>query len=61
MLRDLAHAEGRAVVIVTHDTRAMEFADRIIKIQDGRVADADAGDAADAFRGMSSHERRELV
>lgn len=37
MLRDLAHQRGRAVVIVTHDNRVMEFADRIVHIEDGRV------------------------
>jgi putative ABC transport system ATP-binding protein len=46
-LRALAHGEGRAVVIVTHDARAVEFADRIVRIQDGRIALADGdGDAA---------------
>jgi putative ABC transport system ATP-binding protein len=37
MLTDLAHNRGRAVVIVTHDNRIGEFADRTIKIEDGRV------------------------
>ena len=38
MLRVLAHQQQRAVVIVTHDPRALEFADRIVKIEDGRIA-----------------------
>jgi putative ABC transport system ATP-binding protein len=37
MLRELAHRQGRSVVIVTHDPRALEFADRIVKIEDGRI------------------------
>ena len=37
MLTRLAHERGRAVVIVTHDTRALEYADRIIHIEDGRI------------------------
>jgi putative ABC transport system ATP-binding protein len=37
MLADLAHNRGRAVVIVTHDNRISEFADRTIRIEDGRV------------------------
>ena len=37
MLRVLAHERGRAVVIVTHDPRVMEFADRTICIEDGRI------------------------
>jgi putative ABC transport system ATP-binding protein len=38
MLHHLAHEKGRAVVIVTHDSRVLEFADRIVKIEDGRVS-----------------------
>jgi len=39
-LRELAHKRGRAVVIVTHDSRVLDFADRIVKIEDGRIAQA---------------------
>jgi putative ABC transport system ATP-binding protein len=38
MLRDLAHDRGRAVVIVTHDNRVLEFADRVVHMQDGKIA-----------------------
>ncbi|HEX5432780.1 MAG TPA: ABC transporter ATP-binding protein [Candidatus Angelobacter sp.] len=38
MLADLAHKRDRAVVIVTHDPRVLEFADRTIRIEDGLVA-----------------------
>lgn len=37
MLRDLAHGQGRAVIIVTHDNRMIGLADRIIQIEDGRI------------------------
>jgi putative ABC transport system ATP-binding protein len=37
MLRHLAHQDGRAVTIVTHDNRTLEFADRIVHIEDGRT------------------------
>ena len=37
LLRDLAHQRGRAVVLVTHDGRILEFADRIVRIEDGRI------------------------
>jgi len=37
MLRNLAHSHERAVVIVTHDNRTLEFADRMVRIEDGRV------------------------
>jgi putative ABC transport system ATP-binding protein len=41
MMSELAHRRGRAVVIVTHDSRLLSFADRIVKIEDGMVARVD--------------------
>jgi putative ABC transport system ATP-binding protein len=38
MMSELAHKRERAVVIVTHDSRVLDFADRIVKIEDGTVA-----------------------
>ena len=38
MMRDLAHQQDRAVVIVTHDSRVLEFADRTVRIEDGAIA-----------------------
>src|SRR6266849_1533767 len=38
MMSDLARRRGRAVVIVTHDSRVLDFADRIVKIEDGAIA-----------------------
>jgi len=37
LLRDLARKRGRCVVVVTHDNRIFEFADRIVRIEDGRI------------------------
>lgn len=37
LLRELAHKRKSAVVIVTHDIRTLEFADRVVRIEDGRV------------------------
>jgi putative ABC transport system ATP-binding protein len=37
-MTELAHQRGRAVVIVTHDSRVLDFADRIVKIEDGAIA-----------------------
>jgi putative ABC transport system ATP-binding protein len=37
MLRRQAREEGRAVVVVTHDPRLEQLADRIIRIEDGRI------------------------
>jgi putative ABC transport system ATP-binding protein len=39
MMAQLAHNENRAVVIVTHDGRLAEFADRIVWMEDGVLAD----------------------
>jgi len=38
MMGRLAHERGRAVVIVTHDSRVTPFADRIVRIEDGAIA-----------------------
>jgi putative ABC transport system ATP-binding protein len=37
MLRDLAKRRNRAVTIVSHDNRILEYADRVVCIEDGRV------------------------
>ena len=38
MMSELAHKRGRAVVIVTHDSRVVSFGDRIVRIEDGAIA-----------------------
>ncbi|HET8772791.1 MAG TPA: ABC transporter ATP-binding protein [Thermoanaerobaculia bacterium] len=38
LLCDAARSDGRAVVIVSHDTRIAHHADRVVRISDGRVA-----------------------
>jgi putative ABC transport system ATP-binding protein len=38
MMSELAHSRDRAVVIVTHDSRVLHFADRIVRIEDGAIA-----------------------
>ena len=40
MMRALAHKHGRGVVVVTHDSRVLEFGDRIVHMEDGRIAGA---------------------
>jgi putative ABC transport system ATP-binding protein len=37
LLRELASAHGRAVVVVTHDPRLERFADRVVRVEDGRI------------------------
>lgn len=41
MMSQLAHKRGRAVVMVTHDSRVLSFADRIVRIEDGAIAAPD--------------------
>ena len=36
LLRELASSHGRAVVVVTHDPRLERFADRVVRVEDGR-------------------------
>jgi putative ABC transport system ATP-binding protein len=37
LLRDTTVQPGRAVIVVTHDSRVYEFGDRIISMSDGRI------------------------
>ena len=37
VLKSIAHRDGRAVVIVTHDHRLLRFADRIAVLEDGQI------------------------
>ena len=39
LLRDLAHARGVAVVLVTHDPQAVAYADSVYALRDGRLVD----------------------
>jgi putative ABC transport system ATP-binding protein len=42
LLRDFGRRNERAVVVVTHDPRTLEFADRVVRMEDGRIQDGDA-------------------
>ncbi len=42
LLRALAGEGGRTIVVVTHDSRIFPFADRIVPMEDGRIAPAGA-------------------
>lgn len=37
LLRDLARAQGKTVLTVTHDSRIFHLADRVIRMEDGRL------------------------
>jgi putative ABC transport system ATP-binding protein len=43
VLRDVAAVGDRALVVVTHDARIFEFADRIARMDDGRVTEVTSG------------------
>ena len=40
LLQELAHEQKRAIVVVTHDNRIFDYADRIVEIEDGRINEA---------------------
>jgi len=48
LLRGLASQAERSLVVVTHDTRILEFADRVARMDDGRIVDADATTAVES-------------
>jgi putative ABC transport system ATP-binding protein len=43
LIRKVAVQPGRAVIVVTHDSRVYDFGDRIVKMSDGRVERIEAG------------------
>lgn len=46
LLRELAATNNRVLVVVTHDARIFRYADRIAKMNDGRITEIVSGDAA---------------
>jgi putative ABC transport system ATP-binding protein len=46
LLRDLAKRQGVPILMVTHDPRILDIADRIVAMEDGRVAAAEASATA---------------
>lgn len=43
VIADLARRSGTTVIIVSHDPRVAQFADRVVRIRDGRVSDEERG------------------
>ncbi len=41
LLRDLAKKEGSAVVVVSHDPRLKDIADRVLWLEDGRIREGE--------------------
>ena len=46
LLRDLAKSRGVAILMVTHDPRILDIADRIVSMEDGRIVEPLADGAA---------------
>jgi len=46
ILSSLAREQGRAVVVVTHDPRVLEYAHRVVRIEDGKAVTEEEGVAA---------------
>jgi putative ABC transport system ATP-binding protein len=50
ILAKTALEQGRAVLVVTHDTRLLEFADRLLYIEDGRLSDEQRPGSSNVYR-----------
>jgi putative ABC transport system ATP-binding protein len=54
LLKGLARDHGRAIVIVTHDNRLFDYADRIVQMEDGTVMlDSRSASGAELRSGLS--------
>src|SRR5262249_15135565 len=53
IMRRLAYEQRRAVLMVTHDARILDVADRIVRLEDGRLVSFTSAVAADNARMMS--------
>jgi putative ABC transport system ATP-binding protein len=52
LLRQVAAGDGKALVVVTHDSRIFEYADRIARMDDGRIVNV-----YDSYQEMVEAER----
>jgi putative ABC transport system ATP-binding protein len=46
MMRDVGRTPDRAVIVVTHDTRILQFADRVATMEDGQIVEGVDSSAA---------------
>jgi putative ABC transport system ATP-binding protein len=42
LLRDMAKSRGTPILMVTHDPRILDIADRVVAMEDGRIAETQA-------------------
>ncbi len=65
LLHKLAKAQGCAILLVTHDNRILDIADRILTLEDGRITSFTAGLLANTGRLLSAfaqlHRKGDLV
>jgi putative ABC transport system ATP-binding protein len=57
LIQDLAREDGAAVVLVTHDNRVLDVADRILHLEDGRMKPMTTAVAEDTSRLLNLLER----
>jgi putative ABC transport system ATP-binding protein len=55
ILREVAVQPDRALIVVTHDARIFPFADRIARMDDGRIVRVEAGRTADQSDAEKKH------
>ncbi len=60
LMQQLAHERSRAVVIVSHDSRMLAYADRVVRIEDGRIR-RDSGEDKTSDGAGSAEQRLEGV
>ncbi len=60
LLRRIARERGRSVIIVSHDQRIRDIADRVLWMEDGALRDAVAM-AADPVCGMSIEQEKAVI
>jgi putative ABC transport system ATP-binding protein len=61
VLQTLAHERDRAVVIVTHDNRMLGYADRTVRMEDGRVVSDERRDSGFGIRDSQVRDSQEAV
>ena len=60
LLREL-HQAGSTICMVTHDPRYAEFADRTIRLFDGRIVEESIGSSEDLSKQISCHAKAPWV
>jgi len=58
LLQKLAHERGCAILLVTHDNRILDIADRILTLEDGRISTANSGLARDTEYLLNALQRK---